>query len=266
MSNRTKRLKNELMRLRLPELQARFQEVTGEASRSPNRKFLTRRILEVLMAEPATATADAVETEPEVDSDSEQISIEDSDAALDEGVAEPVVAASEEARLVEATPPTDAPAQVEVGTVDASSEADADPDALDEDPASLEPTASEPRPRGRFASMTIEELQAKYLDVVGRATGSDDRRYLVWKIREAEKGRIPVGPRRARTTSGEPVDMKILPLRLEADAVEQMDAAWRSRGLKSRMEFFRRALGHYLAHLGAAEAAAEFDRTEAVGG
>ena len=269
MSNRTKRLKNELMRLRLPELQARFQEVTGEASRSPNRKFLTRRILEVLMAEPATATADAVETEPEVDSESEQISIEDSDAALDEGVAEPIiaaVAASEEPPLVEATPPTDAPAQVEAVTVVASADADADPDALDEEPASSEPTTSASRPRGRFASMTIEELQAKYLDVVGRATGSDDRRYLVWKIREAEKGRIPVGPRRARTTSGEPVDMKILPLRLEADAVEQMDAAWRSRGLKSRMEFFRRALGHYLAHLGAAEAAAAFDRTGAVGG
>jgi hypothetical protein len=114
--------------------------------------------------------------------------------------------------------------------------------------------------------MTIEELQAEYLDVVGRATGSDDRRYLAWKIREAEKGRVPVGPRRARTATGEPVDMKILPLRLEADAVEQMDAAWRSRGLKSRMEFFRRALGHYLAHLGAAEAAATFERTGAVGG
>jgi hypothetical protein len=270
MSNRTKRLKNELMRLRLPELQARFQEVTGDASRSPNRKFLSRRILEVLMAEPVTATADAMESEPEVDSDSEAITNEDSDAALDEGVAEPVVAASEEARLVEATPPTDAPAQVDAGTVDASSDADTDadaaPDALDEEPASSDSTTSASRPRGRFASMTIEELQAKYLDVVGRATGSDDRRYLVWKIREAEKGRIPVGPRRARTTSGEPIDMKILPLRLEADAVEQMDAAWRSRGLRSRMEFFRRALGHYLAHLGAAEAAAAFDRSGVVGG
>ncbi len=43
-----------------------------------------------------------------------------------------------------------------------------------------------PRPRGRFAAMSVEELQAKYLEVVGRATGSDDRRYLIWKIREAE--------------------------------------------------------------------------------
>ena len=26
-----------------------------------------------------------------------------------------------------------------------------------------------------------------------------------------------------------------------------MDEAWRTRGIKNRMEFFRRALGHYLA-------------------
>ena len=51
--------------------------------------------------------------------------------------------------------------------------------------------------------MTIEELQAKYLEVVGRSTGSDDRRYLIWKIREAEKGRINVGPRKTRARDGE---------------------------------------------------------------
>ena len=86
------------------------------------------------------------------------------------------------------------------------------------------------------------------------ATGSDDRRYLIWKIREAEKGRIPVGPRSTRKREGEPLDVKILPLRLEADAADKMDEAWRARGIKSRMEFFRGAIGHYLAHLGAADA------------
>ena len=83
-----------------------------------------------------------------------------------------------------------------------------------------------------------------------------NRRYLIWKIREAEKGRIAVGPRPART--GEPADVKILPLRLESAVVERMDDAWRTRGIKNRMEFFRRALGHYLAHLGATDAAARF--------
>jgi hypothetical protein len=35
-----------------------------------------------------------------------------------------------------------------------------------------------PRQRGRFSMMTVEELHAKSLAVVGLATGSDDRRYL----------------------------------------------------------------------------------------
>ena len=113
--------------------------------------------------------------------------------------------------------------------------------------------------------MSVEDLQAKYLEAVGRATGSDDRRYLIWKIREAEKGRIPVGPRKTREGEGEPLDVKILPLRLEAEIVERMDEAWRSRGIKNRMEFFRRALGHYLTHLGADDAAALFASTSVAG-
>jgi hypothetical protein len=197
MSNRNKRTRNELERLRLPELQARFSEVVGETSRSPNRKFLIRRIEETLAAR------------------------------------------AEQPAAPESPPPAvDTPAE-ENATSDASA-------------------ATPTHVRGRFTSMSIEELQAKYLEAVGRATGSDDRRYLIWKIREAEKGRIPVGPRKTRERNGEPVDVKILPLRLEAEVVERMDEAWRTRGIKNRMEFFRRALGHYLSHLGAEEAAALF--------
>ncbi len=197
MTNRNKRTRNELERLRLPELQARFRDVVGETSRSPNRKFLIRRIEETLAAraeQPATSES----PQPAVDTPAEESAASDASAAT--------------------------PTHV----------------------------------RGGFASMSIEELQAKYLEAVGRATGSDDRRYLIWKIREAEKGRIPVGPRKTRERNGEPVDVKILPLRLEAEVVERMDEAWRARGIKNRLEFFRRALGHYLSHLGAAEAAALF--------
>ena len=116
-----------------------------------------------------------------------------------------------------------------------------------------------------IASMTIEELQTKYLEVVGRSTGSDDRRYLIWKIREAEKGRINVGPRKTRARDGEPLDVKILPLRLEADVADKMDEAWRAKGIKNRMEFFRGAIGHYLAHLGARDAAALFTNAGTTG-
>lgn len=197
MSNRNKRTRNELERLRLPELQARFREVVGETSRSPNRKFLIRRIEETLAAR-AEQLAAPESPPPAVETPAEESAADDAGA----GTATHV--------------------------------------------------------RGRFTSMSIEELQAKYLEAVGRATGSDDRRYLIWKIREAEKGRIPVGPRKTRERNGEPVDVKILPLRLEAELVERMDEAWRTRGIKNRMEFFRRALGHYLSHLGAEEAAALF--------
>ena len=202
MSNRNKRTRNELERLRLPELQARFREVVGETSRSPNRKFLIRRIEETLAAR------------------------------------------AEQSAAPESPPPA----------VDTSAEESATSDASAATPTHV---------RGRFTSMSIEELQAKYLEAVGRATGSDDRRYLIWKIREAEKGRIPVGPRKTRERNGEPVDVKILPVRLEAEVVERMDEAWRTRGIKNRMEFFRRALGHYLSHLGADEAAALFTNADA---
>jgi metal-responsive CopG/Arc/MetJ family transcriptional regulator len=54
--------------------------------------------------------------------------------------------------------------------------------------------------------------------------------------------------------------MRVLPLRIEVDAVEQMDAAWRARGIKSRTAFLRKALGSYLVELGAPEAARLLDR------
>jgi hypothetical protein len=217
MSKQTKRTRNELERLRLPELQARFREVVGETSRSPNRKFLMRRIEEALAAR----------------AEQEQAS------ASSEYVSEERTAGT---------------ASLQADAVETPSE------------ATTEVVPSVSRQRGRFVSMSVEELQTKYLEVVGRATGSDDRRYLIWKIREAEKGRIPVGPRKATERSGEPLDVKILPLRLEAAVVERMDEAWRTRGIKNRMEFFRRALGHYLTHVGADEAAAMFANANAVRG
>ena len=132
-----------------------------------------------------------------------------------------------------------------------------------ETPAKRRKAAAVPPParpvRGRFASMTVEELQTAYASTVGRPTGSHNRASLQWKIREAEKGRVPIGPRETRSADQEAAgNMKILPLRLSADAVEALDAAWRERGMKSRMELFRRALGHYLAHVGARGAAEIF--------
>lgn len=212
MNKNTQKTLKSIEKLRLPELQARFAEIVGEASRSPNRKFLLRRIGEALEARGNDGATEAPKKEPK-------------------------------GKGRRAEKPTPAPEAAPEVANDAATPEQAE-------------AAEAPRPRGRFATMSVEELQVKYLEAVGRATGSDDRRYLIWKIREAEKGRIPVGPRPART--GEPADVKILPLRLESAVVERMDDAWRTRGIKNRMEFFRRALGHYLTHLGAEDAAAMF--------
>jgi hypothetical protein len=205
-STTTKTKKENLETLPLPELWERFKAATGESTKSPNKKFLVKRIEEALAAE-----AKHTEAPPP--------------AKRDAGAREPTTPATKPAT----TTASDAPKP----------------------------------PRGRFAAMTIEELQTKYLEVVGRATGSDDRRYLIWKIREAEKGRIPVGPRKTRERDGEPLDVKILPLRLEADVADKMDEAWRAKGIKNRMEFFRGAIRAYLTQLGAPDVAALFTNADA---
>jgi hypothetical protein len=135
--------------------------------------------------------------------------------------------------------------------------AEGDPDARGGagEPADANATASNRLPRGALTGLTTEELQAKYLEVVGRPTGSTDKPYLMWKIREATKGKIPTGPRShgRRTSQGD--DVMVLPLRLPATTVDAMDHAWHSRGIRTRMHFLREAIRLHLERLGATEAA-----------
>ncbi len=48
-------------------------------------------------------------------------------------------------------------------------------------PAAEEPDAEDDDVRLR--DLDVEQLRARYVEVVGRATSSHDRRYLIWKIR-----------------------------------------------------------------------------------
>jgi len=121
-------------------------------------------------------------------------------------------------------------------------------------PGAATADAAAPKQRGRFSALSVAELQAKYREVVGRDTGSDDRGYLIWKIREAENGRVPVGPRRIHATG----DMTTLPFRIPTEAIKVMDDAWRARGVKSRNRFLQDAVSHYLAHLGDPSVAEQF--------
>jgi hypothetical protein len=210
MSKTTKKEIANLNKMKLNDLQAKFAEVTGETTRSPNKTFLIRRISEALQAADAGAKA---ENAPE-------------DAAPD---AETEVNAQ--------TEPAAASAEVTEHT---------------------EPAAA----TGKLTRLEVPELQARYLEVVGRPTGSTNKPYMIWKIREAQKGRIPLGPRKSAHREG--VTFKVLPLRMEAAVVDKLDEAWRSRGIKNRMEFFRGALCHYLKQLGAEDAAALFADATAV--
>jgi hypothetical protein len=204
-----------LTKMKLNDLQAKFAEVTGETTRSPNKVFLIRRINEALQA--ASAKAEKV---PET-----------------------------------AAPETEVTAQTEPA-------ATAEVNAQTEPAASAEVTAQTEPAGGKLTRLEVPELQARYLEVVGRPTGSTNKAYIVWKIREAQKGHIPLGPRKNAHREG--VTFKILPLRMEAAVVDKLDEAWRSRGIKNRMEFFRGALGHYLKKLGAEDAAALFGNDAAV--
>jgi hypothetical protein len=250
-----------LQKMRLPELQARYREVIGEATRSPNRTWLIRRIEEALAArERPQATQEQAPTKPtkgakgrapekakahQATARAEQATQSQGGKKAEDFAPAPAGATPSRSGKKGATP---APAPAE-STPPASA-------ATTSASAAGQP-ATKP-PRGRFSAMTVEQLQAMYLEVVGRPTGSDSKAYLIWKIREAEKGRIPVGPRTTRRRQDEPGGMKVLPLRLEGKVVDQLDEAWRSRGIKSRTEFLRRSLAHYLTQLGAKDTAALF--------
>jgi hypothetical protein len=101
--------------------------------------------------------------------------------------------------------------------------------------------------RGRFAGMTVEQLRALYEEKVGRPTDSVDEAYLKWKIREAEKGRVSVGPA-LRRRRDEPV--VAVTLRFGKSELERIDRVLERAGAKNRTRFFMQAIGGQLAALG----------------
>jgi hypothetical protein len=207
---------------RLPELQALYAEVLGEETRSPNKRFLVRRIQE---ARAAAAPAP------------------DQEASL----------AAAEAPGVAASPaPEGTPAELP--------EPSQGPNVAPT-PAPAEPAASPAEIK--LTKLSVPELRAKYLEVVGRDTASQDRGYLIWKIRQAQKGKVMVGPVRQGRQAGDGAGgdgLKVLPLRMGADLVASLDEARVRLGLKSRMELFRRALKCYLEQAGESDVAGLFGR------
>jgi hypothetical protein len=129
-------------------------------------------------------------------------------------------------------------------------------------------TASTPTPKGGAAEsdsdrvpvreLSVAELQARHLEVIGRPTGSSHVGYLRWRLRQAERGRIRVGPARRSHREGDATDFKVLPFRVDATVVTSLDQARERLGLGSRVELLRRALHDYLYEAGEREVAEFF--------
>lgn len=111
----------------------------------------------------------------------------------------------------------------------------------------------------KFSAMTVEELQAKHLELIGRPTTSTLKRYLVWRCQQASKGRIPTGPRAGRGGKAGPV--KVLPFRVPETAVEPLKRVQTSLGIRSRNEMFTKALAAFLINAGESDLAQEFGAT-----
>ena len=118
-----------------------------------------------------------------------------------------------------------------------------------------EPTTTTGHTDIKLTKLTIPELQERYRQTIGRDTRSTSAAYLQWKIRQAEKGRVRIGPIQRRTGEGE---FKVLPVRMEAETVTALDEARVRLGLGSRMELIRRALRVYLDQAGEQEVAGLF--------
>jgi len=129
-------------------------------------------------------------------------------------------------------------------------------------------TASTPTPKDGAAEsdsdqvtvreLSVAELQARHLEVIGRPTGSSHVGYLRWRLRQAERGRIRVGPARRSHREGDATDFKVLPFRVDATVVTSLDQARERLGLGSRVELLRRALHDYLYEAGEREVAEFF--------
>ncbi len=195
-----------LRALRLPELQMRFAEIVGEETRCPNKTYLLRRIKEVLTQAAAEEAGETIINEEEIAMNGEEITQEE----------ETIIQASEAEELPQANE-AEEPLQTNET----------------EEPISI-------------LKLDLEALQARYLEVLGRATRSSNRRYLIWKIRQAQKGLVPIGPTTRRHPDQPSIEHKVIPLRLPTEHVAALDQAWRRQGLKSRMSCFRHALHLYL--------------------
>ena len=264
MSDTTTYTETELKAMKRSQLWQLFTKLGLGVTREKNTGWLVEQILAAQGGTPAAD--DALTPEPAVDptpnaEPTEGMAAPEAEVAVTPS-SEPAPAENE---AVEVAEPLAAPASAQDTDDDTSAAAEA-PTAANEPAAdcdclpdtdlaesgdSQDPVGLQRRPR----DMTTDELRQLYVQEVGRPTGSDNRAYLIWKINEARKGRVPVGPVQRQAKRDADVKMMVLPLRMAEPDVEAIDGAWKRLGFKSRMAFIREAMGLALEARGEGEAA-----------
>jgi hypothetical protein len=180
-------------------------------------------------------------------------------------------AAGKGKRVAKAVPAPEAVVEdvAEEAIVDDAPVTEAEAPAIDETPADADVPVEEAGATGEAApkrkrDMSIDDLRAEYLRVIGRETGSTDRRYLLWKISEAGKGKITVGPVEKRAPRAKE-DIQVLPIGMLRTTVAALDAAVANLEYKNRSMLIRDALVAFLRAEESDVAKVAADRIEAEG-
>ncbi len=239
--------------MKIGELQTLLAELTGEKTRSPNRAWLIKMVIEA-------AVPMASEDDPAATGAPDDGGVEHEDLATDAGSADGQTARREtgEVGLATAAREPEGGLSIEPGTHVAEPGRAANAGHLAADstasPAQVDPAGAVSPALPNLSKLDVPALQARYFEVIGRATTSTSRNYLINRLREAQKDRAPSSPRQRHQKAGDAV--MVLPLRMEADLVDKLDATWRRLGLRNRMDLFRRSLSSYLASVGENDVAA----------
>lgn len=250
--------------MRLPELWTLFAEVTGGPTRCPNRGWLVRRITEARAAQVGPVQAPDAPTPPKATTASPDTApvtnvAPAADAALDDDApidlnappdwcdADQVAAglmyhAAEDFGCEDDDEPAANSAQAATPTTELASTSAGDDDAIpDLDVAT--PELDTPK----LTKMSVDELRLLYRRLIGRETGSTAKNYLVWKLRQAMKGKIKFGAvDRAPKVEADTANVLVLPLRMPRHEVEELDKVWHELKFPSRTAFLRRAITEYV--------------------
>lgn len=240
---------DDLNDMRLPELQQLFHKLTGESTRSPNKRYLFRVIRDArARLQPEQSSETSHTSEPEAAPRPQQ----DMQRALRR-------AAARASRQAEPLHTQGAYASQPTAVTVTTSEHDNALQSLQTDSQHSVPGGSLPEPvvSKPLRKCSVEELRALYDQTLGRPTRSKDKDYLMWKIRQAQKGNVPIGPARLRV-GGEKKRTKVVPLRIETSVLVELDAAIERMDMKSRMVFFRKAVAAYLLRAGESNVASLF--------